>query len=238
MDHRRLIQFSSDYSNTATFRNLKLSIKWEWNIMKDNMIFKQTPLYRFLEYCENERTNENASILDCGAGGDMPPLSLFKSYGYKTHGIDFDLIQVDRANQFAQKLNQDLMIEFGDMTALKFEDNCFDYVYSYNSVFHMKKSQIKLAIEEMKRVLKPNGLLFVNFLSVDDFRCGQGPHLGDNQYEQMDDEPVIHSYFDIDECEPYFTDMAFVLKERRVIERLYQGDRIKQGFLDYIVRKI
>lgn len=125
----------------------------------------------------------------------------------------------------------------GDMTELKFDDDSFDFVYSYNSVFHMKKVQIAQAINEMKRVLKPNGLLFLNFLSIDDFRCGEGPNLGNHQYEQMDDEPVIHSYFTYDEAEQYFDDMEFVVKERRIIERIYEGERIKQGFIDYITRK-
>ena len=125
----------------------------------------------------------------------------------------------------------------GDMTELKFDDDSFDFVYSYNSVFHMKKVQIAQAINEMKRVLKPNGLLFLNFLSIDDFRCGEGPNLGNHQYEQMDDEPVIHSYFNYDEAEQYFDDMEFVVKERRIIERIYEGERIKQGFIDYITRK-
>ncbi len=89
--------------------------------------------------------------------------------------------------------------------------------------FSYEKDQIKVAINEMKRVLKIDGLMFVNFLTIDDFRCGEGPHLGDNQYEQMDDEPVIHSYFDYNEAEKYFDEMTFVLKERRIIERMYEG---------------
>ncbi len=201
------------------------------------MIFKHTPLYRFLEYCNKENTKVEPKILDCGAGGEMPPLSLFYSNGYKTEGIDFSEKQVNKANLFANENKQDLNIQFGDMTNLQFMDNSFDFVYSYNSIFHMKKEQIELAIDEMKRVLKPNGLLFVNFLSVDDFRCGEGPHLGNNQYEQMDDEPVIHSYFDYNEGDRYVEDMEFILKERRIIERIYEGERIKQGFIDYIMRK-
>ena len=201
----------------------------------NSTVFKHTPLYRFLEYCNNELTDKE--ILDCGAGGQMPPLSLFNMHGYKTSGIDFDPQQVKKANAYGLKNNQSLNVIVGDMTCLPYEDHSFDFVYSYNSIFHMKKDQIQIAISEMKRVLKPNGLMFVNFLSVDDFRCGEGPHLGDNQYEQMDDEPVIHSYFDFDEAEVYFTDMTFVTKERRIIERIYEGNRIKQGFIDYILRK-
>lgn len=197
-----------------------------------NKIYKQTPLYRFLEYCNYEKTLESPKILDCGAGGSEPPLMLFHAHGYETYGVELDQGQIDKANQC---LN--LNIIKGDMTQLEFKDATFDFVYSYNSIFHMKKVEIKKALGELKRVLKPGGLLFVNMLSVDDSRCGQGPHLGENQYEQMDDEPVIHSYFEYDEADCEFSDMTFVLKERRIIERIFEGERIKQGFIDYIMRK-
>jgi len=203
-----------------------------------NKIFKHTPLYRFLEICNREKKNSNPTILDCGAGGKMPPASLFYSYGYETTGIEIDRNQIEEARKYGEKNKQSLNIKFGDMTKLDFEDNSFDFVYSYNSIFHMRKNDVEIALSEMKRVLKKDGLLFVNFLSVDDFRCGEGPHLGDNQYEQMDEEPVIHSYYDYNEAEKYFDDMEFVIKERRIVERIYEGQRIKQGFIDYIMRKI
>lgn len=198
------------------------------------MIFRHTPLYKFLEHCHRQ---EGRKVLDCGAGGNMPPLSLFASYGYETTGIELSDTQVNRANAFGKAQNQVLNVMKGDMTKLPFEDNAFDVVYSYNSIFHMMKKDIDVAVSEMKRVLKPGGMMFINFLSIDDFRCGEGPHLGNHQYEQMDDEPVIHSYFEYDEAEKYFEGMTFVLKERRILERMYEGERIKQGFIDYIVRK-
>lgn len=200
-------------------------------------IFNHTPLYRFLKLCNEEDIQHEKKILDCGAGGDTPPLSLFSYYGYITTGIEIDEKQIIKANEFGKANAQELNIGFGDMTNLSFENETFDFVYSYNSIFHMKKAEIEKAIQEMKRVLKPRGLMFVNFLSIDDFRCGEGPHLGDNQYEQMDDVPVIHSYYDYDEADIYLKEMTFVQKERRVIERIYEGERIRQGFIDYIVRK-
>lgn len=53
-----------------------------------NEVFKQIPLYRFIMHC-NE-TKMEKTILDCGAGGDCPPLSLFVEYGYLTYGIEFN----------------------------------------------------------------------------------------------------------------------------------------------------
>ncbi len=200
-------------------------------------IFRQIPLYRFLMCC-NE-TNLEKLVLDCGAGGDCPPLSLFDEYGYKTFGIEYDIKQIEKANHYAKEKGQYLNIKQGDMRKLELESESISYVYSYNSVFHMKKAEVLHSINEMKRVLKPNGLLFVNFLTIKDFRCGEGKVVGQNEYEQMDDDmPVIHSYFEEHETDHFFEDMDILYKEDRVLERIYEGERIRQGFIDYIARKI
>lgn len=199
------------------------------------MIFAQIPLYRFLKF--SEELDIEKTILDCGAGGNQPPLSLFASYGYETTGIEIDEKQRLKAEDFGTQQGQRLGIISGDMTKLEFKDGQFGCVYSYNSIFHMRKYQIEVSLKEMKRVLKPGGLMFVNFLTVDDFRCGEGPCLGNHEYEQMDDEPVIHSYFEHNEADQYFSDMELLYKEVRVLERIYEGKLIRQGFVDYILRK-
>ena len=199
-------------------------------------LFKQVPLYRFLALC-NESGMEK-SILDCGAGGDTPPLSLFANYGYSTYGIEMNVEQMNRANQFAAERGQNLNIHQGDMRQLAINDESMSFVYSYNSIFHMKKQDVKEAINELKRVLKPGGLLFVNFLTLKDFRVGDGVDLGEHQYEQIeDDELVIHSYYDYDEADSMFSDMQLIYKEDRVLERKFEGEWIRQGFIDYIYKK-
>ncbi|WP_252247058.1 class I SAM-dependent methyltransferase [Clostridium sp. ZBS4] len=200
-------------------------------------IFRQISLYRFIMFC-NETTMDK-TVLDCGAGGNCPPLSLFWEHGYITSGIEFDIKQVEEANKYANKKSQNLNIEQGDMKKLRFDNETFSFVYSYNSVFHMNKEDVSKSINEMKRVLKQNGFLFVNFLTTKDFRCGQGVDIDENQYEQMEDDiPIIHSYFE--ECEPdqYFKDMEIIYKENRVLERMYEGEIIRQGYVDYIAKKI
>lgn len=205
--------------------------------MSKSLIFKQVPLYRFLDLCLQNNPSDSRTILDCGAGGDMPPLALFRMHEFKTVGIELDEKAAKAANDFGKSRGLELNIQSGDMTALAFDDGSFDFVYSYNSIFHMKKVDIEKAISELKRVLKPGGLMFVNFLSTDDFRCGEGPDLGNHQYEQMDDEPVIHSYFGHNEADPYFEEMETLIKEQRIIQRIYEGNPIRQGFVDYILRK-
>lgn len=205
--------------------------------MEKQLVFKQVPLYRFLDLCLAEQLPNKPTVLDCGAGGKMPPLALFHSHGFETRGVEIDPKALADVNAFELATGLNLQIESGDMTTLPFQEASFDFVYSYNSIFHMKKDQIGKAVQELIRVLKPGGLMFVNFLTTDDFRCGEGPDLGNNQYEQMDDEPVIHSYYTHNEADPYFAQMQTIIKEIRILHRIYEGERIHQGFVDYILRK-
>ncbi|MGC1120504.1 MAG: hypothetical protein WBA22_05365 [Candidatus Methanofastidiosia archaeon] len=46
----------------------------------------ERPLYAFLRECNASSLEKE--VLDCGAGGERPPLALFYEYGYKTLGID------------------------------------------------------------------------------------------------------------------------------------------------------
>ncbi|MNE62983.1 hypothetical protein D3C80_1583050 [compost metagenome] len=67
---------------------------------------------------------------------------------------------------------------------------------------------------------------------------GDGVDLGNDQYEQIEDDlPVIHSYYDYNEADYMFEDMEFIYKEDRVLERIFEGERIRQGFIDYILMK-
>lgn len=198
--------------------------------------FHQIPLYRMIACCEDSHMDK--TILDCGAGGDLPPLALFYQNHYNVAGIEIDPAQIEKANAFAKKENMELNIRQGNMRNLPFADETFSFVYSYNSIFHMKKQDILISIHEMQRVLKPNGLMFVNFLTTNDFRCGHGEDLGHHQYLQKDDDlTVIHSYFEENEADQFVQGMSILYKENRIMEQTYNGKWIRQGFLDYILQK-
>src|ERR1035437_8180058 len=154
-------------------------------------LIKQIQIYRFLNYC-NECDLEK-TILDCGAGGDCPPLALFSEYGYKTCGIEISDSQIEKAKIFSGKYGFELNISKGDMRELLFEDESISYIYSYNSIFRMTKQDISKSINEIKRVLKPGGICCINFLSLQDSCFAEGDELGKNEFLQIErGEKVIH----------------------------------------------
>ena len=132
----------------------------------------RSQLYRFLRNIMEEPLEK--TILDCGAGGKVPPLALFHSYGFKTTGIDISAKQIERADEYCKANNVDLNIHYGDMTKIPFENESFSFVYSTNSIYHLTKKDSGKAIAEMERVLQKGGYLYVDFLSVDDGECGTG----------------------------------------------------------------
>ncbi len=202
-------------------------------------IFRQNQLFTFMLYCNGQELEKE--VLDCGAGGRIPPLAIFKDHGYKTYGIEIDDEQIKRANEFEKENDIELNITKGDMRSLPFDDNSMSYAYSYNSIFHMKKEDISKSIGEIKRILKPNGLCFINVISTDDHGYGEGEKVGEGEYLQDEHGgKVIHSYFERNEIEELFKkhNLDVVYREVRVrTGPTRDGGKITLGYIDYILEK-
>jgi ubiquinone/menaquinone biosynthesis C-methylase UbiE len=181
------------------------------------------PLYAFLSEC-NELPLEK-EILDCGAGGDRPPLSLFYEYGYRTFGIDISGEQVELAQKFCKENNMELSILKGDVREIPFKDDSISFVYSINTLCHLSKKDTAVAVKEIERVLKPNGLCCINFVSIHDCMFGIGQEVDKGEFIQEEDwyagivkEGHICSYYEDDEPDKYFDHFEIIRKEKRIIE--------------------
>lgn len=193
-------------------------------------------LYNFLKWC-NASTLEK-KILDCGAGGKNPPLYTFYKNGYKTQGIEISDKQLIKVEEFYRNNDVNLNIEKGDMRAIPMEDSSMNFIYSYNSIFHLTKNDTEIAMKEIERVLKKDGLCYVNFLSVDDGEYGEGTQIKKGEFMQEEnEEKVIHSYYEDEEADKYFNDLEVIYKEKRIIEQTHNGEKYKFAFIDYIAKK-
>ena len=70
-------------------------------MLKLEMFYIIIMLYSFLQYVSEYDISR--SVLDCGAGGELPPLALFYENGYAASGIDIDEAQVQKALCFAHR---------------------------------------------------------------------------------------------------------------------------------------
>jgi ubiquinone/menaquinone biosynthesis C-methylase UbiE len=193
-------------------------------------------LYTFLNYCNSSSLEKE--VLDCGAGGDFPKLSMFYEFGYKTKGIEISESQLNKANKYCKENNMELNIINGDMTHIPLDNNSISFIFSYNSIFHLTKKDTLVALKEIERVLKKGGLCYINLLSIEDSGFGEGVEVGKGEFLQSEyDEKVIHSYYEDAEADGVFSELVVMRKEKRIIETLSEGEKYKFAYIDYIVKK-
>lgn len=80
-----------------------------------------------------------------------------------TEGIDFSQVMVKQASQYNRALIEQgqLIIRKGDFRSLPYPDNSFDKICTVNTLYFWTEPETLL--EEMRRVLKPGGLLVIGF---------------------------------------------------------------------------
>ena len=102
------------------------------------------------------RNSRALRILDagCGTGGNLAALKLSN---YDAEGFDFSHVAIEFCR--ARGLNK---VGVGSITDIPYPDNTFDIVISCDVLNDAGTSDEARALEEMYRVLKPGGRVFLN----------------------------------------------------------------------------
>ena len=141
-------------------------------------------------------------VLDVGCGiGDM------LSYRKNTIGLDVNPLNVDFCK------NRQLEVYVMEPNVIPFGDETFDTVLLDNVLEHIEKPS--LLFKEMRRVLKPNGLLLIGVPGI-------------KGYQSDDDHKVFY-----DEKKLY----ALALKNRFNVNHFFYTPLIKSKFLSKHLRQ-
>jgi ubiquinone/menaquinone biosynthesis C-methylase UbiE len=202
-------------------------------------MFRAVELYTFMDYCNDSPLEKE--VLECGAGisRSLEPLLLrFHKYGYVTHGIEISGERLAVAQEFCEQHQLDLDLRQGDMRQIPFGDGALSFCFSYNTIFHMSKQDIAASMQEIERVLKPGGICFVNFLSVDSDTYGEGKEINKGEFLSMEfGEETIHTYYEDNEPDAYFNGFEMLRKDKRIRSLWIDGEKYVRAYIDYITRK-
>ncbi|MCI0554793.1 MAG: class I SAM-dependent methyltransferase [Anaerolineae bacterium] len=97
-------------------------------------------------------------ICDMGCGPGQIARYLHRQ-GVKTLGVDLSANMVAEA----QRLNPEIHFHQGNMLSLPDPDNSWGGIAAFYCIIHIPRKQIVEALLEMKRVLKPGGVLLITF---------------------------------------------------------------------------
>jgi ubiquinone/menaquinone biosynthesis C-methylase UbiE len=152
-----------------------------------------------------EKVGDKGIICDMGCGPGQIA-GYLHGLGGEVCGVDLSTMMVERARE----LNPDIKFQQGDLLALtEVADNSYGGVAAFYSIVHVPRPQVIQALRELKRVLRPGGVLLLTF------------HLG-QEIIHMDEwwgkaVSLDFIFFDREEMKGYLTAAGFELQE--VIER-------------------
>ena len=143
-----------------------------------------------------------ACDLGCGPGHVARYLH---EHGVQVCGVDLSAELVERAH----RLTPGIEFRQGDMMALDIPDGTWAGVAAFYSIIHIPRGDMARALSELRRVLRPGGLLLLSF------------HIGDDTIH-LDDwwghkVCVDFFFFRSAEIAGYLTSVGFEIKE--IIER-------------------
>ena len=100
-------------------------------------------------------------IIDIGCGGGINVERFLEMTENKVYGLDYSELSVERSTKLNQKAIDDGRCEIinGSVSDLPFNDNSFDIVTAFESVYFWPDLVSDLA--EVRRVLKEDGRLFI-----------------------------------------------------------------------------
>jgi ubiquinone/menaquinone biosynthesis C-methylase UbiE len=109
-------------------------------------------------------------VLDagCGNGVYLPLLAELVGRRGAISVIDLAPENIEQVNELAKGGNLACQVEpcVGDLTALPYEDNQFEGLWSANVTQYLTDSQLSQAMREFRRVVKPNGLIAIKEVDI------------------------------------------------------------------------
>lgn len=129
-----------------------------------NLKYPSEHAIRFLHRHSAQTPNVCSLALDIGCGAGRH-LRLMREMGYQAYGLDCaeNALRWDRANS--------LSVVIRDFTDIGFADNLFDVALAYGVFYYGTPTDMRMAVNEMHRVLRPGGQGLVKTRTPHDWRA-------------------------------------------------------------------
>lgn len=169
---------------------------WEIVYQKEGDLYKDVGP-EIKKYTKILKKKKYKKILDLGCGTGRNTIYLAKQ-GFLVYALDISKTGVLITKKKAKLLGlKNIKFKVADMKHTSYPNNYFDAVVCMFTLSHGLLKDNQEAINEIYRILKPNGMLITQLMSVKDKTCGKGKKIEKNTFlgGMEDDKHMMHHYF-------------------------------------------
>jgi ubiquinone/menaquinone biosynthesis C-methylase UbiE len=202
---------------------------------------KQSDIWN-LEYSKFEWRKETRTlpkmlngkkVLELGVGNGKTLISILRQKPEEVYAIDFSEKAIEICKDKFQL--DDVKFSVMDVTELDFDDESFDAVVCYYVLNNLNENERNLAVREMFRVLKNEGIVLFEDFSVGDFRFKKGSNtIADNTIMKVNG--ISCHFFTDKEIKELFNDFSKVKLEVRETKPL-RGKDYTRKLINAVIRK-
>ena len=188
------------------------TIPWDWNMVTDKSKWLE-PSEECYYYAEKWKREGRKSVLDLGCGLGRHSV-FFARQGFKTTAVDLSEEAIRFLKDYRKEQNVDVLCKVGDMCQLPFADSAFDGIFAMHSAGHTDTEGMVSVMSEIKRVLKPEGAVFMTLCSKEtwSFKNCELPYVDDNTRikTQGAEQGVPHLFVDQALIDFLFSDFELI----------------------------
>jgi len=160
-------------------------------------------LIRFMaKYFYNAPDRKGIKILDIGSGVGRNTIYLAKE-GFSAFGVE----ATDSGIKISQRRQEiegvDAVFKKGNLTKIPFPEEYFDAVVDIQAIQHNTYREINEILQEIKRVLKPDGIFFAKMVSIRDHYFKKGRVIEKHTLDDIGGGTFVNAgithFFDLDE---------------------------------------
>lgn len=174
-----------------------MSNKEMWNDVFANNAwgkYPAEPLIRFVARNFYKKTRKDVRLLEvgCGPGGNI---WFMAREGFSVYGIDGSDVAIQIANNRLNEENISANLVVGDILSLPYENNFFDGIIDSECLYFNNLDKSRIMIDEIARVLKPEGMFFSRTFAEDCFKGSEYTTIRENEYDCAKQGPFANRGF-------------------------------------------
>jgi len=208
----------------------------QWNeiFKKEGKVFLK-PQENMPEMVKLFKKNGIKKVLDLGCGSGRHTVYLAKN-GFDVYGLDVAPVGLKITKDWLKQEKLKANLKLGSFfKKLPYKDNFFGAIVAVQAISHGRIKNIRKLIEEMERVLKPNGLIFIAFTQRSKVKNWR---IGSIQKERFIGDDGVSTFEERRKVLGPRTLVPIEGTEKGLIHYIFDKNAIKKEFKDFKIHRL